>query len=120
MKEKHNAKDGPGNAKRSFAGVRGSIERGKVQSLSRDELDMFETFEDSALRQIGFKRCEDEEGAKRLRLQALSDPEKQKIKIRGRWLLGKFGGINMRNVVSDELRNALKQAQMIDGKEGLD
>eukprot|EP00959_Pyramimonas_sp_CCMP1952_P037503 785104-Pyramimonas_sp.AAC.1 len=66
-----------------------------MQSLSRDELDMFETFQDCALRQIGLKRCEDDQGAKRLSLQFLSGPEKQEIKIRGQWLLGKFGGINV-------------------------
>ncbi|CAK0869392.1 unnamed protein product, partial [Prorocentrum cordatum] len=114
------AKDGPGNAKRSFVGVKGSIEHGKVESLSRDELNTFETFEDCAFRQIGLERCEDEEGAKRLWLQALSDPEKQNIKIRGQWLLWKFGGSNARNAVSDVLRNALTQAQMIGSKDGLD
>ncbi|CAK0823661.1 unnamed protein product, partial [Prorocentrum cordatum] len=120
QKAKQVAKDGSSNGKRSFAGVKGSVEHSKVQSLTRDELDLFETFEDFALGQIGLKRCEDEAGAKPLWLEALADPQKQKIKFRGQWLLGKFGGVAMHNTVSDELRNALKQAQMIDSKEGLD
>ena len=41
--------------------------------MTRDELDLFETFEDFALRQIGLKRCKDEEGAHPLWLAALGD-----------------------------------------------
>ena len=119
MKAKQQAKDGS-NAKRTFSDVKGSIEHSKVHSMTRDEMDMYETFEDFAVRQIGLKRTDFEAGAQVLWLEALSDPDKQKIKVRGQWLLGKFSGVAMHNVVSDELRNALKQAQMIDTKESLE
>eukprot|EP00959_Pyramimonas_sp_CCMP1952_P379309 7945491-Pyramimonas_sp.AAC.1 len=70
--------------------VKGPIERGKVQSSTRGELGLFDTFEDFGLRRIGLKRCEDEEGAKSSRPHALSDPEKPKVnRVRGQWLLGR-------------------------------
>ena len=46
--------------------IKGVLESGTEHLDEWDDVDGYETFEDYALRQVQFKRCESEEGAQKL------------------------------------------------------
>ena len=104
---------------RSFSSIKGVVEQSRRDELTRKELDNFETFEDFAVRQITLKRANTEADAWKLFQKELADGTKQKIKVRGVWLLGKFSGVEFGNSSTDMLSCSLKRAQEVESKDDL-
>jgi hypothetical protein len=71
-------------------------------------------FEDYAVRQIGLKRCENEEGALILWKLALARPGANVLQRRGEYLLGRFQGVSFHNVDGSSVSSAVKQSQLVD------
>lgn len=77
-------------------------------------------FEDWAVRQIILKRAQDENEAWQLYLKELEKKEVPCIYWRGQWLIGRFAGISMGQIHSDDLRTALKVSQDLTSQSDID
>ena len=86
----------------------------------KKEQDNFEPFEDWAVRQILLRRATDEKSAWDMFKAVLAKHEVPCIFARGQWLIGKFAGITMDQVQSDEMRAALKASQDLKERDDID
>ena len=80
----------------------------------------FEVFEDWAVRQIILKRAQNENDAWQFYLKELENNKVPCIYWRGQWLIGRFAGISMGQIHSDDLRAALKISQDLNSKSDID
>ena len=76
--------------KRKFQDSKAVVEIAKVDRRSRDELDLKETFEFWAARQISLKRYDNESDAWAAWLQKLDDPINDVEKVRGEFAMHTF------------------------------
>ena len=108
------------NKRRDFSQTKGTVEHAKVERSFKKEQDNFEPFEDWAVRQILLRRATDEKSAWDLFKTVLAKHEVPCIFARGQWLIGKFAGITMGQVQSDEMRAALKASQDLKERDDID
>ena len=100
--------------------VKGTVEHSKSEVAYKKEEDLFETFEDWAVRQITLKRCSDEASAWELFKIQLEKKALPVLFVRDQWLIAKFAGVKMGQVKSDELRAALKASQDLTSRADID
>ena len=106
-------------SKRTFNAPKGEIKQEHVTGDEKRDLDLYDTFEDFALRQIQLKRCENEAGAAPLRDEALKAPSAQVIIRRGVKCLGRFGGVQVARVEMDVTTSGTREGLEIQSAEQL-
>jgi hypothetical protein len=88
-------------ARRTFERPKGFVKDITIKGQNRDADHDYENFEDWAVRQIIFKRCLDEEGAKPLWKLALAASDAKVIEENKFLLLGRFRGVRVSDRVSN-------------------